>query len=368
MSESRPSSPPPEAPRDDRYEVVDGDVETAGADVVRVWGNSVGWPGCQEEGYRAYYLDPTVERPLLKLLRHRPTGRIVGTLGVGPRRILWYGRAIRAGVLSHLCVEKAHRRIRPARLLIESVLDACSKDYDVVYGMPGTEESEAFSRLTAKVLGWHLACTGTRRVRILRYGKYVRRLLPGPLARLAGGVLDVAARLRDAAGVRGRPVAARWIERVDPAMAALWRDSPRVAGWDAVRDEKTLRWRFDGLAVTDRRYLLVNDGPGGPLLAWFACDTNPVDPDILVVEDFCCARGMAGLERRVVRALCRETRALGFSAVEMRLAAPEECFTAWVAERFVERNRGHVYMRWLNEAARDGKQGPYHITELDDDG
>lgn len=367
MQESKPPSSVSLLSGAGDYEVVDGDVTTACADVVRVWGNTVGWPGRQEEGYRSYYLDPSVERPLLKLLRHVPSNRIVGTVGISPRRVMWRGREIRAGVFSHLCVEKAHRKIRPAKLLIAVAVDACRRRFDLAYGMPRTDEANAFMRLLG-TLGWRLACSGSRRVRVLRYTKYVGRLLPRPLAIVAGRCLDAAMGMRDAVRGRADRVVAQWTERVDPRMAALWRAVAPGDGWVAVRDEAMLRWRFDGLVSFRRGYLLVSDANDGLLVAWFACDANPSDPEILVVEDFWSRQGANAIDPQAIRVLCREVRSRGYCAVEMRLAASDSCFASWRAEGFAKRNGGDTYVCWLNREVQGDGVGPYYFTEFDNDG
>lgn len=362
-------SPSPGTSRAGDYEVVDGDLATACGDVVRVWGNSIGWPGRQEEGYRSYYLDPSVERPFLKLLWHAPTKRVVGTLGVCPRRVMWRGREIRAAVFSHLCVEKEHRKVRPAKLLVAAAIDACRGGFDLAYGMPRTPESNAFMQLL-RSMGWRRACTGSRRVRILRHAKYVGRLLPRPLAALVGAGLDAAMDVRDVLRRRRDCIAVQWADRVDPGMPALWRATLPGDGWVSVRDEATMRWRFDKLISFRRRYLLLRQSGGRDdgLDAWFACDDNPSDREILVVEDFWSRQGVGALDRRYIRALCRETRALGYSAIEMRLAAPDDCFASWHAEGFVERNTADTYVCWLNRQVQGDGGEPYYVTEFDNDG
>lgn len=350
------------------YQVVCGDLAASREDVTRVWGNTVGWPGNQDAGYRTYYLDGEVDAPDLILLRHVPSGGIVGTLGVSPRTVLWNGREVRAGTLSHLCVEPEHRRIRPAKLLMAGVVDACAGRYDVLYAMPRTPESMALARLLVRAMDGRLVCEQTRRVRVLRYANYVRRILPRVPAIMLGGLLDVASDMRGAWRGRKDKLRAEWTTKFDPRMAALWRRSAGGDGWVAARDEQTLRWRFDRMVSRQRSYLLLSTPGSGHLSAWFACDVNPYDPTILVVQDFWHGGGVSAIAASAVRTLCRETRRLGFAAVEIRLAAPEPTFAPWTREGFVERNRAPVYMRWLCAGAGGEHDGPYCITDLDNDG
>jgi hypothetical protein len=346
------------------YVVIDADLERDGDVASRVWGTTIGWPGRQMEMYRRHYLECPVDKPMLKFLRHVPTGEIVGTLGVSPRRVFWNGHEIRAGVLSHFCVVREHRKVMPARLLLKATEDACRGHFDVVYAIPGTPRAAAM----VKLYGVPDVNFIVRRVKVLRHAKYLARLLPRPLASLAGGTIDLLGEIR--IGSRGGTdrLSGRWVDSVDPGMAELWEASPRGSGWNSARDERMLRWRFDRLPSHRRRHLLVSEGVDGPLQAWFACDRNYFDPDILVVHDFWSAGGAGRIEQGAIRVLCQAAKQLGFSAVEMRLAAPDAVADAWVREGFVERNRMPVPTYWLNPAVAGGTKGPLHITDLDNDG
>ena len=344
------------------YEVVDADLEHACDDALAVWGGSIGWPGRQAEMYRRYYLECPVDRPELRFLRHVPSGRVVGTLGVGPRRVSWKGRELRAGMLSHFCVVQAHRKIKPPILLIKQTADACRGRYDVLYAMPRTPSAAALGKL----FGGAPACCMSRQVKVLRHAKYAARRLTPALAGMAGGIADAVMRI--GSGLRGGTgqLTGRWTDQVDPGMAALWRTSQAGPLWNSARDGAMLRWRFDRLPSSRRRHLLVEDARGH-LQAWFACDSNFFDPEILVVEDFWCAGGPAAIDAPVIRVLCREAAALGFCAVEVRSAAPDTA-RAWIREGFVERNRYPVFMAWLNPSVAAGPGEALHLTELDNDG
>jgi hypothetical protein len=348
------------------YAVVDAALEDACEDAVRVWERNIGWAGRLPEMYRRFYLDYPLERPILKLLRHFPSQSVVGTLGVGLRRVLWRGREIRAGMLAHFCVMREHRRIKPAVLLIKSLVDACSGRFDVLYAMPGTPNAAALGRL----LSFPPSATLTRRVKIVHHAKYAARLLPRPFAALAGGALDGVSWCRERlqSGRGDNALHAEWADRIDPRMEQLWSDSPHGSQWNAVRDTSVLRWRFDLLPSQRRRYLLLAAEPHGPLVAWFACDTNASDPDILAINDFWCVQGTGGINRSVVRQLCHAAGRLGFAAVELRFAASDAVAAPWVREGFIERNRLPVFVFWLNPTIAGDTQDLWHITDFDNDG
>lgn len=344
------------------YEVVDADLERACDQALGVWGQSIGWPGRQAEMYRRYYLECPVGRPELRFLCHVPSGQVVGTLGIGPRRVFLNGRAIRAGVLSHLCVLQAHRKVKPPILLIKQTMEACRGRFDVLYAMPRTPEAAAVGKLFCGAP----ACFVSRRVKVLRHAKYAARRLPPMLARMAGGIADATARV--GVGLRGGTgqLMGRWVDQVDPGMALLWQSVQMRLPWNAARDEAVLRWRFDRLPHSRRRHLLVENARGH-LQAWFVCDSNFFDPEILVVEDFWCENGPAAIDARAMRVLCREAAALGFCAVEVRSGASDTA-RSWVREGFVERNRYPVFMAWLNPLMAPVPGEALHLTELDNDG
>jgi hypothetical protein len=354
------------------YEVVDADLEHACADTLAVWRTTVGWPGRQEEVFQRYYLEHPGARPELKFLRYIPTGNVVGTLGVSPRRVWWHGHEIRAGMLSHFCVLPEHRKMRPPMFLFKSTIDACRGRYDALYAIPGTQESSPHAMALERIAAAGVTTASkVRRVKVLRSARYAARFLPGPLADAAGAVVDAGLRARDGLRAGGGGVEGRWTGSATEDMVALWQATPQDGRWCAVRDFGMLRWRFDLLPSYRRRYLLVSEkgaSEGGNLLAWFACADNYYDRDSLVVQDFWSKGGPGRIGRAAIRALCGAAREAGFAAVEMRMVAPPDMASAWVGEGFTERNRAPVPIFWLNPDVAGGTSGSLHITEFDNDG
>lgn len=262
--------------------------------------------------------------------------------------------------------------MRPPMFLLASTIDACKGRYDVLYAMPGTQESmPRVMTLERKAAAGVRTAFKIRRVKVLRSARYAARILPKPLAGVAGAIIDAGLRVRDALRVGGGRVEARWIDRASPDMAALWQATPRHDGWCAVRDFEMLRWRFDLVPSYRRRYLLVGEAgaaEGDGLLAWFACADNYYDRDSLVVQDFWAKGGPGEMKRAAIRALCKAARQAGYAAVEMRMVAPDDMATAWIREGFMERNRNPVPILWLNPDVAGGTEGSLHITELDSDG
>ncbi|KQX97330.1 hypothetical protein ASD22_08605 [Rhodanobacter sp. Root480] len=347
------------------YTQIDANIDQDSALAVDVWEGNLGWTGRFPEMYKAFYVDCPMGQPILKLLRYEPTRVVVGTAGVGPRRILWKGREIRAGVGAHLCVTQAHRSVKPALLLLRSCVEAAHGHFDVVYGLPRPKGAAIYKLGGIKIGGYLI-----RRVKILRHENYAARFLPRLLAIPAGRLLDLICRIRDLARHAGKSAApsAEWADTVDPRMGELWENTDHGDGWTTIRDTETLRWRFDRLPSTKRRYLLLGSAPGATLSAWFACDTNPRDASILTVNDFWSNNGVNAIDPIAIRTLCSAVRDAGFHALELRFTGSEQAQRSWTTEGFVERGRQPLYVRWLNPDVAGDLEGQLHITDIEDDG
>lgn len=357
--------PTPRSEKRATYSVVDADIEQDCAAAADIWEGILGWTGRFPEMYNAFYLDCPVGQPRLKFLRHDQSQSYVGTVGIGPRRVLWKGREIRAAVISHLCVKSAHRSVRPALLLLRSQEEEVARrGFDVGYGLPSSEGA-ALSKLAGYKIGGQLI----RYAKVLRYENYAARLLPRVLAIPAGRALD---RLMQAADFfrrfGERPPFAEWVRTVDPRMGELWESTAHGDGWTTIRDTAMLRWRFDRLPSTRRCYMLLSEAPGQPLSAWFACDTNARDASILTISDFWSSNGINAIDRIAIRMLCRAARSAGFHAVELHFTGSDQARSTWNAEGFVKRSAQPLYMRWLNPDLAGELEGKLHITDIDNDG
>ncbi|MEO7068165.1 MAG: hypothetical protein ABI114_14735 [Rhodanobacter sp.] len=347
------------------YTVLEANLERDCAVAAGIWDGILGWTGRFPEMYQAFYIDCPNGQPLLEFLRHNPSQSLVGTLGLGPRRILWQGREIRAGVLAHLCVTPAHRSVKPALLLLRSIAQAGQGHFDVLYGLPSAKGAALSKLAGGKVCGQLI-----RRTKVLRHGNYIGRFLPRPIAVAAGRIIDLAFRAIDFArhlSDHVRPFV-EWVDTVDPRMGELWEKTPHTDGWITIRDTATLRWRFDRLPSTKRRYLLLGSVPGQSLSAWFACDTNPRDASILTINDFWSTDGVNAIDPIAIRVLCRAARKEGFHALELRFTGSDQAHSSWISEGFVQRGSQPFYVHWLNQELAGDLPVKLHITDIDNDG
>lgn len=350
---------------DDRYETLEGCPRRDRDIVIGLWRGNIGWRDQLERMYDVFYLRCPFGRPRLRLLRHRASGDIVGTMGIGPRPMFWQGRETRVGCASHFVVLPGHRSLRPAMRLAFDTAQSGLEQFPFVYAM-----TNAHGEAVGKRAGFAAPGQLQRHLKPLRYRGYAQRVLPGALGAAGAALLDgvLAAGRRAHASLRRSGLDARWSERVDPRMQALWERSERGAGLSTARSTAMLEWRFLDLPALRRRFLLVAPAPGAPLLAWFACETNVRAPGLMTVTDAWFAGGVRAADRRAIRELCRMAFDAGYDAIEARLTAAPGVLDAWRAEGFRSRGQQPFFVHGI-DPRRDGDIGAgMHITDIEQDG
>jgi len=348
---------------DDRYETLEGHIERDRDTVIGLWRGNIGWQDQLDRMYEVFYRRCPFGRPQLRLLRHRASGEIVGTMGIGPRPMLWQGRETLVGCPSHLVVKIGHRSLKPAIGLVVDTANAGLGEFAFICDMTNARGGAVCQRAGFAVPGRLL-----RHVKPLRYRNYGARVLPGRLGRLGGTVVDgvlSGGRLL-CAPLQRTGLHARWTEDVDPRMEQLWERSAHGRSLCTVRNTAMLRWRFLELPAVRRRFLLVTAAPDAPLLAWFACETNVRAPEFMTVTDAWFAEGVQGADRRAIRELCRMARAANYDAIEVRLTAAPAVLDAWRAKGFIAHGDQPIFMHGVDHAVADGTD--LHITDIEQDG
>jgi hypothetical protein len=342
------------------YRTHAGDPDADRDSVIALWRGNLGEAGRHAGKFDWFYLACPFGRPLLQLLQHHPTGRI-GCCAAGPRRMLWQGRELRAGVLVDMAVDARHRTLGPALLLQESLKAGAAGRFDLLYGFPNRKSLPVVRRLGYQVLGQM-----PRYSRVLRNAPYLARHLPAVLAHPLGWLLDRLQHARDRLRTLGdRRLHAAWADQADPRMDALWEASPHGNGMLAVRDTTFLRWRFDHSPLARTRYLLLMAAPGAPLLAWFACQTTPAG---LHVRDFWSHDAIRGIDRALVHALVRAARRENHAAVTAEYAAPGKRLAGWQQAGFSKRGSRPVVGIWLGGAEGGAMlAAEWHLTAADED-
>lgn len=346
----------------ERYEVIEGDLARHREAVIDIWRGHVGWRNQLERMYDVCYLGCPHGKPVLRLLQERSSGKMVGTIGAGPRRMLWQGREIRGAVVSQMVVSPGHRTLAPALMLSRALITACDDRFDLVYALPN-----AMSGAVCRRAGFRPIGQLRRYVKLLRYKPYLPRVLPDVVAQVGGSLLDAVVAMRR----RGNPkrhdeLHATWTDAVTPGMQALWENSDHGEALSTIRTTSMLQWRLLGLPALERRFLLVAKGTS--LAAWFACETNVRDNGIMTVTDAWSADGVHGFDRSTIRMLCAMAYQAGFHAVEANLAAAPAVIAMWRAEGFVPRGQHPVFAKWTSTRKQGDIGAALHLTDIEQDG
>ncbi|HEV2622901.1 MAG TPA: GNAT family N-acetyltransferase [Frateuria sp.] len=340
------------------YRVEAADLPRDREAVLGIWHGSLGDPARHAGKFDWFYRRCPFGEPATQLLRHH--GVAIGCCTAAPRRMLWQGREIRAGLLADMAVAAQHRTLGPALMLQEALVQAAGERYELLYGFPNRKSLPVVRRLGYAVLG-----ALVRHSKVLRHGPYLERHLPRWLARPLGRLLDAGVALWERPRARRR-TGAEWSARADPRMDALWRASTHGAGLVGVRDATMARWRFDESPLASTRYLLVGDHPGGPLRAWFACQSVGA---VLRVADYWSETGAAGIDGALVLALVHAARREGYTSISLEHAIADERLAGWRRAGFVPRDSQPVVGKWLGEGGpspAELAQG-WHLTSADED-
>jgi hypothetical protein len=340
------------------YVVEAGEVVRDRESVLAIWRGNLGQDARMQSKFDWFYAACPFGEPTLCLLRHTPDESLIGVAAAGPRRMLAEGREISAGVLVDLAVTAEHRSLGPAMMLQSGLAAAGGERFDLLYGFPNPKAAPVFKRIGYMQLGEII-----RHARVLRHAQYAARRLPRALAPIAGALLDLVMRLRDAWRSRAdRRLDASWSAQADARFDTLWAQSPHGDAAVAIRDASFARWRFDASPLAKTRYLLLSDPDGHSLRAWFACQ---IEENILHVRDFWADDAASGLGRAHVDALLHAARRAGHVAVSVEYAGRDEKLSGWRATDFVERSRRPVFGKWTD--GRSSAAIDLHLTSADED-
>lgn len=271
----------------------------------------------------------------------------------------WRDREIRAGVLVDLAVLPEHRSLGPALILQQGLIEAGSRQLDLLYGFPNPKASAVFRRI-----GYEQLTEIVRYVRVLRHAHYLLQRMPGWLAQPMGRAADLAFAARDLVRrALGSRLKTHWADAADARMDALWAASSKGDGLVATRDSQHARWRFDTSPMAQTRYLLLTRAHEESLCAWFAIQ---VEAETLHVRDFWSMDGAGGMHNSCILALVEAARRAGHTALSVEIAADPAHVADWVKCGFVERGKRPVFGRW-SVASTAGTCMELFLTSADED-
>jgi hypothetical protein len=190
--------------------------------------------------YDWFYLRNPAGRAAVYFLEHRPSGQLVGVLGIAAREFWRAGVSTSAGVLVDFVVHPRHRVFYPAFVLQRAARDAELESRAMLIGHPNTSSVAVFRRL-----GGYQERVQGRFVRILGVRQQLLRSASWPLASSVGGFVEAADRqLRRGLRAFGPRFEFRWSEHFDGRFDDLWNRVAREALIIGTRDRAFLEWRF----------------------------------------------------------------------------------------------------------------------------
>ena len=323
------------------YQVDDGDIAREGDAAIAVWRASLGGSEGRAAKFEWFYR-AAPDGAQLQVLRPGPDGEIVGTAGVGWRRMRIGERPLRGGLLADMAVLAAHRTLGPAMQLQRAASERALAAGDLVYGFPNANAVPVVKRLGYVHIGDMVLC-----VRALRHAPYLERRLSRPLARVLGRIVDGAFAVHDLLrnAHRGR-LHADWSRTPLDLPHPRWSHPGMLEG---VRDRTVLEWRFAHSPLAVFRFLYLRHRADAPPAAWFVCHR---DGDVLRIADFGFKAG-AAVSHCIAR-LAQVALAEGCSSLALECCLPEQERVALLRSGFRPRQRRPIYARWKDptQAAR----------------
>lgn len=340
------------------YQIEPGDIARDKNSVIGIWRDNLGNDPHMRAKFAWFYETCPFGQPLLLILKQSGSGNRVGVAAAGPRRLLAQGRELSAGVLVDLAVVSEHRSLGPALMLQRELAARGMQRFDLLYGFPNAKAAPLFKRIG----GYSFPGEIVRYARVLRYRDYAARRMHKGLARAFGWLMDLSWRLNPG-HAESRFLSARWSETVDPGIDALWQQSAPDDGILAVRDADFLRWRFEQ-SPTPTRFLLIDDGHGGKLRAWFACQGKE---QVLHVRDCWSDKALAGMGRESINALLHAAYRAGYVSLSFEFFGAETALAGWKAAGFIERSRRSLVARCSSSLGDFKPLDGLYLTSADED-
>ena len=340
------------------------EVSGAADALVALWSRNLKMRGQPRDKFDWYYAGNPLSEADAFLLKHQrdeaAETEIVGCCGAGVRLVRVDGREMRSGLFADFAVDKDHRTVMPALMLQRALCGHVTSTFDFGYGFPNGAAVGIFGRIGFPLLGQM-----GRFVKVLRYGHFLQRKLPRPLAAIAGRALDLASAGKDLVTTAATRTRFAWVPDVDERFDGLWQSVAARYPIIGERSARFLRWRFvTRPGVRSHIGALTDDS--GQLRAYAAVVDK--DPGVALVADFLALTDddLRALLRRLSGALRRR----GYhSAVTLFLGAPAIAGILKDAD-FQFRNLAKFVVvgggRGVDEA-RLRKTDDWYLTEADRD-
>ena len=224
------------------YSTEEADLHADAAAVQSLWcHNLMGYDALRAaEKFRAGYVENPAGRGMVFALRSKGEGQPQGTLGLYPRSFYLGARALRAVSMADFAVNREHRSVQPALMLMRHAALIAAQTFELIYGSPNPRASPIFAMASFKRIG-----DVHRYAKPLASAGHLSRHVPAWAARLSAPVADLALQamdrireLRSGSRLVCRP--ANWD---DSAIDEIWARRP-PSTLLSERTARMLSWRF----------------------------------------------------------------------------------------------------------------------------
>jgi hypothetical protein len=232
------------------------------------------------------------------LAYHTATERVIGTSGLGVRRVFSEDGEVTAGIAIDFAVERDHRTLQPAMFLARAVTDTIAADVEFIYALPNASARAVFRRAGYAEVG-----PFRRFVKVLDARQFLsRRNMTRGVAGIAGAGVNFG--LRAIEGFRGgywNECRAEEMDWSDDRIARLWASARKRHIVMGDRRAPHLKWRFGACPL--HRHILMGLTRGadkdvlGYAVVYHAEDGQIKVPDFLLVSDHWAVKAWMALSR-----------------------------------------------------------------------
>ena len=238
------------------YTVGEADLDRDRQGILAVWRRNLSDKEKAGEKFDWYYRsNPLGPGRIWKLVADE-SGEIVGTAGVGLRRLKVGSESLLVGLNSDFAVDKEHRSLLPAMRLQKAAQSRLQEGVALLHGVPNENAVALLHRI-----GYRSSGKIVRHARVMRSAGYLRRITSlKPVALLLGAPLDLIVRAISSetwTSWRGRTH--REFTAFDERFDALWE---RARNRYAIATERTsgfLEWRYSQCPMHEYRIVGVLD-------------------------------------------------------------------------------------------------------------
>jgi hypothetical protein len=344
------------------YSVEEAKLEQAGKIIFKIWENNLANPRKSSDKWEWYYFKNPFGRGRCWFLRDSESGAVVGSAGMGRRRLKIGDRVTSCGLMSDLAVDKPHRILKPAILLQQTIRHCVGGDVDLAYGFPNPQATAVMT-----LAGFRKVGQLTRYARVLKHESFIHdKLLIGPLSGIVGKCLDWLSRVWFSKPWIRMPMnhVLEDIHSFDYRFDELWERCKSMFLILGVRSSQFLTWRYAQCPLAAYQTVGLVDRSLGRLQGYIVFHHS--GQSIHIVDMFFESFAMLDvlLKELFVKMRNSEQRSISIS-----LLAPWQVIECLASFGFVSRNEHRAFVLAGNGAGDDliyHSESWYLVTGDDD--